>query len=166
MIPIKDSHHITIKVAFWICTGCGTGLSKKAPGTLGSLLALLIYYLITLLFPQLNLITKITLVLFITFAGYLSIEICRQNLDEFSIKDPQLIVIDEIAGYFTAVLFCAPTILNLLLAFIFFRVFDITKPLLVGWADNQEGSFAIILDDLIAGLLASLLVFAINLIIF
>ncbi len=150
MISIKDEQHITVKIAFWISTGGGAGLAKKAPGTVGTLVALFLTFLVTLIFPDLSIIIKLAIILITVIAGYLSIEICKQTLDAFTDKDPQKIVIDEIAGYFTAILFCSLTTINLLLAFGLFRIFDITKPWLVGWADSREGSFAIILDDLIA----------------
>ena len=53
-----------------------------------------------------------------------------------------------------------PPPLGLLLAFALFRLFDITKPGPIGWADRQPGALGIMLDDVLAGLLAALLLYA------
>ena len=76
--------------------------------------------------------------------------------------DPSEIVIDEVAGQWIAILPLAispqPEEINLwywLLAFAVFRLFDITKPGLVGWADRQTGPIGVMLDDIIAGLMTA-----------
>jgi phosphatidylglycerophosphatase A len=74
-------------------------------------------------------------------------------------KDPSEIVIDEVLGQLLALIVCQ-TMLEMVAAFVLFRVFDIWKPWPVSWADQLGGTRAqettgIILDDVLAGLLAA-----------
>lgn len=154
--------HIVVRLSYYLATGFGSGLAKKAPGTCGTVLALTFALVLKIFSIELNLISLAALIIFLTIAGCLSIIICQQNLDEFSDKDPQKIVIDEIAGYFVSICLCPWTYLNLILAFILFRLFDITKPMLVGWADKKEGAIFIMLDDIIAGIYSSLCLLLLN----
>jgi phosphatidylglycerophosphatase A len=72
--------------------------------------------------------------------------------------DPGWVVIDEFAGQWIAMLALArPTMYGLLAAFVLFRIFDITKLGPVGWADRQHGAFGIMADDVIAGVIAALI---------
>lgn len=71
-------------------------------------------------------------------------------------KDPGLIVIDEVAGYAVALLFVQPSISALLIAFVFFRLFDIVKIQPVRLVENLGGGTGIVLDDIIAGIYACL----------
>eukprot|EP01031_Cornospumella_fuschlensis_P050023 gene50023-61225_t len=64
--------------------------------------------------------------------------------------DPGWVVVDEAAGQSLA-LAAATGWVGVLLAFALFRLFDITKPGLVGWADRQKGPFGVMADDVIAG---------------
>ena len=72
--------------------------------------------------------------------------------------DPGWVVIDEFAGqWITLLALHRPTPIGLLLAFVLFRLLDITKLGPVGWADRQHGPFGIMADDVIAGAVAALL---------
>jgi len=72
--------------------------------------------------------------------------------------DPGWVVIDEFAGqWITLLALPRPTAAGLVLAFVLFRLFDITKLGPVGWADRQHGAFGIMADDVIAGVIAALL---------
>jgi phosphatidylglycerophosphatase A len=73
------------------------------------------------------------------------------------------VVIDEFAGQWIAMLGLArPAWPGLLAAFVLFRLLDITKPGPVGWADRQPGAVGIMADDVIAGVLAAAILFAIR----
>ena len=88
-----------------------------------------------------------------TFGGYLAI----QNADV--VGDPGWVVIDEFAGqWITMLALPAVSVPGLLIAFVLFRLFDITKLGPVGWADRKHGPFGIMADDVIAGLIAALIV--------
>lgn len=83
-------------------------------------------------------------------------------------KDPSRIVIDEVVGYLLTILFLPATWTTFVLGFVFFRLFDITKPWPVNAAENMGGSlrnmaFAIMADDLIAALYAGFCVYVVQL---
>ena len=71
--------------------------------------------------------------------------------------DDQRIVIDEVIGQSIALSFCPPTFLSLILGFTLFRLFDITKPGPIGWADRRlPGAWGTLLDDVMAGIAAAI----------
>jgi phosphatidylglycerophosphatase A len=77
--------------------------------------------------------------------------------------DPGWVVIDEVAGQWTALLGLArPTPLGLLAGFALFRLLDVAKPGPVGWADRQSGPAGIMADDLIAGALSAGVLWAVR----
>ncbi len=136
-------------------TGFYTGYIPVAPGTIGSVLGLIIASLVGLLH------WKIQLALFIvTFL--LSIYAIRTTLNFFGKKDPPQVVIDEILGIWITVIFFKTSLKIFLLGFIFFRIFDILKPFPVGFIDRKiGGEMGIILDDIAAGLMAKGLIWII-----
>ncbi len=73
-------------------------------------------------------------------------------------KDPGAIVIDEVAGMALSVLLVPPTIATLAVAFLAFRVFDIVKPFPANVAQRLPGGVGVMVDDLIAGIYALLVV--------
>lgn len=131
-----------------LALGFGTGLLPKAPGTFGTLAALPIYYAI----GNLGLAWYVGVVLFVSVAG---IVICDYTSRQLHVHDHPGIVFDEIAGYLltmTAVPFGPGWMLA---GFIVFRFFDIIKPWPISWLDKHvQGGFGIMLDDLVAGVMA------------
>jgi phosphatidylglycerophosphatase A len=76
-------------------------------------------------------------------------------------RDPQWIVIDEVAGIWLTVSVLDPSWLSYSLGFLLFRLFDIWKPWPIGWIDRRvKGGFGVMLDDYVAGLFAALLLYA------
>ncbi len=73
-------------------------------------------------------------------------------------KDPGAIVIDEVAGMMLAVLVVPPTLAIVVVAFLLFRVFDVTKPFPANVSQRLRGGIGVMMDDLIAGLYALALV--------
>jgi len=147
-----------------ITTFFGVGLLPKAPGTWGSLAAIPVAWVIHGLFGFPGLLAA-TVLAFLT--GWWAIK--RDTAGKEN-HDPSEIVIDEVVGIWIALLplsygmwandqpawlFPYP---GWITAFIFFRLFDIWKPGPVGWADRQHTPLGVILDDVIAGVLASLFV--------
>lgn len=136
-----------------IASGLGSGYAPYAPGTVASLLAVLLGI-------PLMLAPSGTLALaaaFASVAGLWAIRVARID------GDPGWVVIDEVAGQWLALLGLArPTALGLLAAFALFRLLDITKPGPVGWADRQGGAAGIMADDLIAGALAAGVLWAVR----
>jgi phosphatidylglycerophosphatase A len=131
----------------------GTGRAPFAPGTVASAAAVLSGAVLMLVSPWLLAAAAVLA----TAGGYAAIK--RAHVD----GDPGWVVIDEFAGQWIALLALPKaTGLGLLLAFLLFRVFDITKPGPVGWADRLHGAFGIMADDVIAGLLAAMLLSAVS----
>jgi phosphatidylglycerophosphatase A len=73
-------------------------------------------------------------------------------------KDPGAIVVDEVAGMMLAALLVPPTPLPLLAAFVMFRLFDVLKPFPANIAQRLRGGLGVMVDDLVAGLYALVLV--------
>lgn len=133
----------------FIAAGFGAGLAPKAPGTFGSLLGLLIGCMLLWLGGHTALIIGLIIA---TLLGIYAIG----KLPDAT-QDPGWIVIDEIAGQMLPLLALKNvSFWGALLAFLLFRLFDILKPGPVGWADKRKDEYGIMGDDLIAGMLALL----------
>ena len=139
--------------AGWIATGFGSGLSPVAPGTAGSLAALLPW----LALGELPL-AYYALVLVLAFA--LGVWACAWVVRKMHVADPGYAVWDEFVGLWIAL---APLVgmtgswAWVAAGFILFRIFDIWKPWPVSWADRKvEGGLGVMLDDVIAGLYAAI----------
>jgi phosphatidylglycerophosphatase A len=150
-----------------IATVFGIGYFGTAPGTMMSAIA-------------------VPLAVFIAFFGgggmgifaasivvlVIGILACADHVRQTGRQDPSECVIDELAGQWLACAFCLFTFGGLLpadhislpafaLAFVLFRLFDIWKPWPVGWADRElSGGIGVMTDDMIAGLMAGVLVAA------
>ena len=138
------------------------GFFPVAPGTFGSLFAVLIGYFVCLYggFPLLLLMT-----IFTAAMGVYSVKKYIFNYSRPS--DPKEVVIDEVVGQWISYL---PTSFAIwafnfdesasspylwLCSFIFFRIFDILKPWPINWADSKHSSIGVMLDDAFAGVYAS-----------
>lgn len=144
--------------AGWIACGFGAGLSPFAPGTAGSLAALLPWIVLREL-P----LSYYAVALAIAFA--LGVWACHWAVRSLKIADPGAVVWDEFVGQWIAL---APLVwatrgwLWVFWAFALFRIFDIVKPWPVSWADRKvAGGFGVMLDDAIAGLYAAAVLVAV-----
>jgi len=128
--------------------GLGAGCSPKAPGTMGTLMAVVFYLPLSRLDPG----AYLAVVALISVAG---VWICGRTARDLHYPDHPGIVWDEIAG-FLLTMTGAPRGWGWLVAgFLLFRLFDIWKPWPVGWLDRRvHGGLGIMLDDLAAGALA------------
>ena len=130
------------------------GHSEYAPGTMGSLIGVLIGY-----FLILNLDIKFYLIFLIIFI-ILSYLLCEAHLKLYDKKDPKEVVVDEVSGQFIAILGCVYSenltyiFLSLLLSFILFRFFDITKIGPIKKFEKLPNGIGIMSDDIVAGLFA------------
>jgi len=129
--------------------GFGAGLAPKAPGTVGSLLAIPLYLLLEPLAPLLMLALLAGLLL----VGVWVTGRCERDL---GVHDHSGIVFDEIVGQLIA-LFLAPAHwMWLLIGFGLFRLFDIWKPGPIRWLNHRvTGGWGIMLDDVAAGIAAA-----------
>ena len=149
---------ILVDPVLCLAFGFGSGLAKKAPGTFGTLAAMPIY--IVLIQSNIYIYSAATLL-----CSILGIWICGIAADKLGEHDFGGIVWDEIAGLLITMWFVAFSWQNLVLGFILFRIFDILKPWPIKWIDQKvEGGFGIMLDDVLAGLIAGGLLFIFNLI--
>ena len=134
----------------FIAFGFGSGLSPKAPGTVGTLVAIPIYLI---LYP-LGLASYLIL---LTILIIISIYIAGKSAQLLGIHDHGGIVIDEICGYLLTMLIAPPGWLWIIVGFVLFRIFDILKPWPIGFLDRRvSGGLGIVLDDLMAGIYALL----------
>jgi phosphatidylglycerophosphatase A len=133
-----------------LATGLGSGLAPRAPGTVGSLLALPIWWLLIAELPlpyQLGFAVVITL---------LSIWIVDRACRAAGVGDASALVLDELVGQWVALVAAPKTLLWVAVGFVLFRTFDIMKPWPVSWADRRvSGGLGVVLDDVLAGVLAA-----------
>jgi phosphatidylglycerophosphatase A len=130
-----------------VLTGAGLGLCPFAPGTVASAVtAVLGWWLLSVS------------VWAVALAGLVAVVLgCWASRVEQLRGDPGSVVIDEVAGQLLALLGAGSADpLWVLAGFALFRVFDIAKPGLVGWADRQTGPLWVMADDIIAGLLTAI----------
>ncbi len=139
-------------IARLIVSGFGTGYAPIAPGTVASAVAAVLGWGLQSVSPWLLALAA----MLATAAGFWALS--REQIAD----DPGWVVIDEFAGQWIA-LIPATDPLSALAAFVLFRLFDISKPGPVGWADRQHGSFGLMADDLIAGVLAAAILFGFHL---
>ncbi len=127
-----------------------SGYSKKAPGTIGSLVALLLGL------PVLTFSAN-TLFLAAVLIGLIAIAQIDKEEEESKIHDSSYIVIDELVGMWLAMAISGLSLAGVVLSFIFFRIYDITKPSLIGKIDKEvKGGLGVVADDALAGVLAGL----------
>lgn len=145
-----SSHHLKNPIN-WLAWGLGSGLSPWMPGTCGTLVGVALYLPLSVL----PLVVYLLIVLFMAIFG---IWLCAYTARDLAVHDHGSIVWDEIVGVLVA-LTAAPAGWPWLLAgFALFRLFDIWKPWPISWLDRQvHGGFGIMIDDILAGLYAAVL---------
>ncbi|GAA8061602.1 phosphatidylglycerophosphatase A [Helicobacter pylori] len=127
-----------------------SGYSKKAPGTIGSLVALLLGLPVLIFSAN-------TLFLGAIFVGLIAITQIDKEEEETKRHDSSHIVIDELVGMWLAMAISGLSLVGVVLSFIFFRIYDITKPSLIGKIDKEvKGGLGVVADDALAGVLAGL----------
>ena len=130
--------------------GFGAGLFPKAPGTMGTVVAVLIY----LVLPSMPPIIYAGLILLSFIFG---IWICGKTAEDLGVHDHGGIVWDEFVGYWITMFMAPSGLFWVLLGFVLFRLLDIFKPWPIKWADKElAGGLGIMLDDVLAGIMAAL----------
>ena len=134
----------------FLSLGFGSGLAPFAPGTFGTLVALPLYFLLQKL--------PLPLYLAVIVAGFvIGIWLCEQTTQALGVHDHSGIVWDEIIGYLITMIAIPLDWRWIVAGFLLFRFFDIIKPWPIRWIDSQvSGGFGIMLDDVIAGIFALL----------
>ena len=132
-----------------------SGLSPKAPGTMGSIVALILGIIL------LQYINESTLFLLSILISVIAVKEINKYEKEVGEHDSKEIVIDELAGMWIALSICQITPENIYylapIAFIYFRIFDIWKPSIIGRIDKDvKGGWGVMGDDIVAGLAAGI----------
>jgi phosphatidylglycerophosphatase A len=128
--------------------GFGSGLSPKAPGTMGTIAAIPLW----LLLVQLSQPVYLVLIL---LSGVVGIYICGAAAERLGVHDHGGIVWDEFVGFWVAMAFLPSDCVSIALGFVLFRLFDILKPGPISWLDkNMSGGLGIMIDDILAGVAA------------
>ncbi len=131
----------------FLASGFGSGFSKFAPGTIGTLVAIPFS-----LFFNYNFNSKIYFILILFFIIYGSF-ICYEMQKFYKEQDPSWIVIDEIVGFLISTFTLKISFWNYFWAFMIFRFFDIVKPLFIKKLEEKLNcGFDIMLDDCLAGI--------------
>ena len=162
MSKVKKNFFSLNKLYFFFATGFGSGLSKLAPGTVGTLWAWVIFLVLDDFFN-----TQVLLI-FIIILFFLGIFVSTEVEKNLKKKDPSEIVIDEMVAFWF-ILFFLPSfndqIIPILifeipnwgfqfLAFVIFRALDIFKPWPISYFEkNYSSGFGIMIDDLVAAIL-------------
>ena len=143
------------KIELLFITFFGSGYSPVAPGTAGTLATIVFLAPIYLLFPQY--IHYIIIALIIAFL-YPAIVLSTKAEQYWQKEDPGYVVIDEVLGYFFAVLFLPINIYTLIASFFIFRILDILKPFPAYESQSLPGGWGIVIDDIIVGIYTNLII--------
>ena len=142
---------LTRKLVLGLATGGYVGYIPVAPGTFGSLLGVAAYGLISFLpMPA----------VFILMAGFTlgAIWISHQAESALEVEDPKQVVIDEIIGMMVALAALPALPIVWIAGFFLFRFFDILKPFPISYLEKRcPGGLGIVIDDVVAGILANIL---------
>jgi phosphatidylglycerophosphatase A len=140
-----------------IATGFGIGYSPIAPGTLGTLVAIPIYYFLSEIPSPIYEITLIA-------SFFLSVWLSANAETYYNKKDDQRIVIDEVMGFLITMLWIPKTAHFIIIGFFLFRFFDILKPFPIRRMERKlKGGFGVVLDDVLAGVYANIILHLIHL---
>ncbi|WP_201579536.1 phosphatidylglycerophosphatase A [Psychrobacter sp. Pi2-52] len=163
--PLPVGANMLDRVVYWLGLGLGSGLPRRAPGTWGTVGGLIIAIpLLSLGFIPFLILTILSCIL--------GVWICGRTAELMQGHDDPHIVWDEWAGIWITLLPLSYmgiadnnfwqnvsqelSIFAIVFAFILFRFFDIVKPPPIGWADKKvAGGLGIMLDDIIAGIMAA-----------
>lgn len=144
--------NMLLNPAHCLSLGFGSGLAPKMPGTLGTLVGVLLFVLL----PQMDwkIYLAITVVAFV--AGIL---LCDYTAKALNVHDHPAIVWDEIVGYFITMFMVPRDWMWIVIGFILFRIFDILKPWPISIADKKvPGGLGIMLDDVIAAIFSLIII--------
>ncbi len=137
-----------------IATGAGSGLLPLAPGTWGSMMGILLAWLLSPLSAVMYVITTVGVI-------FIAIWSAGEARHLFGGGDPPQVVIDEIAAMLLVMAFQPFSWMSVIVGFLAFRVFDVWKPWPVRQCEALSGGIGIVMDDLMAGIYAWLLLRAV-----
>ncbi len=131
---------------YFIAFGFGSGLSRFAPGTFGTVAAIPVYWYFSLFsWPVYSLLT--------CMAFILGVFVCERVTQDLGEHDYPGIVWDEVVGYLLTMMMVPRGLSSVIWGFILFRIFDIWKPFPIRWVDQRvQGGFGVMLDDVLAAI--------------
>ncbi|MES2881419.1 MAG: phosphatidylglycerophosphatase A [Bacteroidota bacterium] len=135
-----------------MATVFGIGYIQKGAGTVAALFCCIVWLLCHQTQTS-NTLIDLICTAFIFFAGLWSSSLVEKNWGH----DSNRIVIDELLGMCVALLFVPVSLTTVAIAFLFFRFFDIAKPLYIRRVEKLPGGWGVMTDDLLAGIYANLL---------
>jgi phosphatidylglycerophosphatase A len=137
------------RIGWIVATWFGCGLVPKAPGTMGTLGAIPLYLLVA----QGGRACVAIAALVVTALGVWSASVVSRDQQE---KDPQIVVVDEVAGMLTTMVPMAGLSWPALgVGFVLFRLLDITKPWPIRWFEKLPSGWGIVMDDVVAGVIGA-----------
>jgi len=138
---------------YFLAFGLGSGLIRYAPGTWGTVMAIPLYLLIA----NLSAISYLTVCMLAFIYGCW---VCGKVANELGVHDYNGIVWDEVVGFWLTMFAIPVSFSSVILGFILFRVFDVIKPPPILWVDRYVGGgTGIMLDDVLAGIAAWIILF-------
>ncbi len=149
-----------MKLAKIIASGLYSGYAPIAPGTFGSLLGVILVYLLNSILLRFGIegnifiVSNMVIVFILYFIGVWSVK----KVHRIWKHDDGRIVIDEIVGVWLGLIFIPVEVKYYFLAFVVFRFFDILKPFGVKKIDNIRGDSSVMLDDVLAGFYSMIVV--------
>ena len=123
------------------------GLIPVGPGTFGTLAAIPLFYALSFAPIYIYLAITVAVILISVWASTIAEEIFQKT-------DPGQVVADEVSGFLVTMILVPPTISNIFLGFLLFRLFDIAKPYPVRKFEKLHGGWGIVIDDVAAGVYA------------
>jgi phosphatidylglycerophosphatase A len=142
----------------FMATGAFSGYAPVAPGTVASFIcAILAWFLLPDLTTRSTALAVLSMLLSLVAFAALAIWAAGAAEREYG-KDASAIVIDEFAGYLIAVAFLPKSVFVYGAAFLLFRLVDIIKPFPAGRAESLPGGLGIVMDDVVAGIYANVLI--------
>lgn len=137
-----------------LAIGLGSGAAPKAPGTWGTVAAVLLYV------PLAQLVDW-QYALVVVVSAIIGVYLCGKTSRDWGVHDHSAIVWDEFVGFWITMFLIPVTWYWVLLGFALFRLFDIWKPWPISWLDKHvHGGLGIMLDDIVAGVLAWLVLYS------
>ena len=133
----------------FLATGAFVGYLPVAPGTFGTLAAIPLYLVLSGLNP-------LACALIVAAVAAAAVPLAGSAERQAGVKDPGIVVIDEVAGFLVAMLGVAPGWTMLVAGFLLFRAFDILKPPPARSSQALPGGLGIVADDIIAGIYTNL----------
>ena len=141
---------LLLNPAHFLSFGFGSGYMPAAPGTFGTLAAIPVFVLLS----QLSTLNYVVILSVMLLAG---IYLCGYTSRALGVHDHKAIVWDEVVGYLITMLMTPPTLINMIVGFALFRLFDIWKPWPINLLDRHvHGGLGIMLDDVLAGIFAAI----------